>query len=247
MYERSCFSPKDERSCYFSCVAEVTEGTHGAPGEQRTGGPDADRFDGRRERGRRTRASILATAVDIASVDGLEGLTIGRLATELGMSKSGLFAHFGSKEELQLATIDAARDVFIEEVVHPVRTAGRGLPRLRALLDAHLAYLRRNVFKGGCFFSAARMEFDSRPPGPVRDAIAQQTDDWLALLAALVHAAQEAGHLDPDIEPEQLAFELDALQAAANVSYQLRGDETVFDRADRAVEARLEAAALAAR
>jgi AcrR family transcriptional regulator len=207
----------------------------------------ASRSDGRRERGRRTRASILATAVDIASVEGLEGLTIGRLATELGMSKSGLFAHFGSKEELQLATIDAARDVFIEEVVHPVRTAGRGLPRLRALLDAHLAYLRRNVFKGGCFFGAARMEFDSRPPGPVRDAISQQTDDWLALLAARVHAAQEAGHLDPDIEPEQLAFELDALQAAANVSYQLRGDETVFDRADRAVEARLEAAALAAR
>jgi AcrR family transcriptional regulator len=186
-------------------VAEVTD--------------DATRSDGRRERGRRTRASILATAVDIASVEGLEGLTIGRLATELGMSKSGLFAHFGSKEELQLATIGAARDVFIEEVVHPVRTAGRGLPRLRALLEAHLAYLRRNVFQGGCFFGAARMEFDSRPPGPVRDAIAQQTDDWLALLAARVHAAQEAGHLDPDIEPEQLAFELDALQAAANVSY----------------------------
>jgi AcrR family transcriptional regulator len=233
LYERSCFLAKDERSCYFSRVAEVTDA--------------ASRSDGRRERGRRTRASILATAVDIASVEGLEGLTIGRLATELGMSKSGLFAHFGSKEELQLATIDAARDVFIEEVVHPVRTAGRGLPRLRALLDAHLAYLRRNVFKGGCFFGAARMEFDSRPPGPVRDAIAQQTDDWLALLAARVHAAQVAGHLDPDIEPEQLAFELDALQAAANVSYQLRGDETVFDRADRAVEARLEAAALAAR
>ena len=202
-------------------------------------------LDGRRERGRRTRESILATAVDLASVEGLEGLTIGRLAGELGMSKSGLFAHFGSKEELQLATIEAARDVFIEEVVHPVRTAGRGLPRLRALLDAHLAYMRRNVFSGGCFFGAARMEFDSRPPGPVRDAIAQQTDDWLALLAARVHAAQDAGHLDPDIEPEQLAFELDALQAAANVSYQLRGDETVFDRAARATEARLAAATVA--
>jgi AcrR family transcriptional regulator len=203
-----------------------------------------DRADGRRERGRRTRTSILATAADIASVEGLEGLTIGRLATELGMSKSGLFAHFGSKEELQLATIDAARDVFIAEVVHPVRAAGGGLPRLRALLDAHLAYLRRDVFSGGCFFSAARMEFDSRPAGPVRDAIAKQTDDWLALLAARVHAAQAAGHLDPDVEPEQLAFELDALQGAANVGYQLRGDETVFDRADCAVEARLAAATL---
>jgi AcrR family transcriptional regulator len=228
-YERSCFLAKDERSCYVSGVTEVTGSDH----------PDA-----RRERGRRTRASILATAVDIASVEGLEGLTIGRLAGELGMSKSGLFAHFGSKEELQLATIDAAREVFIEEVVHPVRAAGRGLPRLRALLDAHLAYLRREVFRGGCFFGAARMEFDSRPPGPVRDAITRQTDDWLALLAARVRAAQEAGHLDPEIEPEQLAFELDALQAAANVSYQLRGDPTVFDRAQRAVQARLDAAAL---
>jgi AcrR family transcriptional regulator len=213
-------------------VAEVTE---------------SDRSDGRRERGRRTRASILATAVDIASVEGLEGLTIGRLATELGMSKSGLFAHFGSKEELQLATIDAARGVFIEEVVHAVRAAGRGLPRLRALLDAHLAYMRREVFRGGCFFGAARMEFDGRPPGPVRDAIAKQTDDWLALLAARVRAAQEAGHLDPDVEPEQLAFELDALQAAANVSFQMRGDESVFDRAKRAIDARLGAAAIAVR
>ena len=201
-----------------------------------------DPADGRRERGRRTRASILATAVDLASVEGLEGLTIGRLATELGMSKSGLFAHFGSKEELQLATIDAARDVFIAEVVHPVRAAGGGLPRLRALLDAHLAYLRRDVFSGGCFFSAARMEYDSRPPGPVRDAIAKQADDWLALLVARVQAAHAAGHLDPDVEPEQLAFELDALQVAANVGYRLRGDDTVFDRADRAVRARLDAA-----
>jgi AcrR family transcriptional regulator len=240
LYERSCFLAKDERSCYLVAVTEVTEGT-----PRGTGGSDADRSDARRERGRRTRASILATAVDIASVEGLEGLTIGRLASELGMSKSGLFAHFGSKEELQLATIDAAREVFIEQVVHPVRTAGRGLPRLRALLDAHLAYMRRDVFSGGCFFGAARMEFDSRPPGPVREAITQQTDDWLALLAARVHAAQEAGHLDPTIEPEQLAFELDALQAAANVSYQLRGDEAVFDRAQRAVEARLAAATVA--
>jgi AcrR family transcriptional regulator len=241
-------------------VTEVTHGArpsdhgasrHGASGARSAsephGGSDSEdaRSDGRRERGKRTRASIVATAVDVASVEGLEGLTIGRLATELGMSKSGLFAHFGSKEELQLATIEAARDVFIEEVVHPVRTAGRGLPRLQALLDAHLAYLRREVFAGGCFFSAARMEFDGRPAGPVRDAIAKQTDDWLALLAARVHAAQEAGHLDPDIEPEQLAFELDALQAAANASYQLRRDASVFDRAQRAVEGRLAAATVA--
>jgi AcrR family transcriptional regulator len=211
-------------------VAQVTE--HGS-----------DRIDGRRERGRRTRASILATAVDIASVEGLEGLTIGRLASELGMSKSGLFAHFGSKEDLQLAAIDAAREIFIARVVEPARSADRGLPRLRALLDAKLAYLRDEAFRGGCFFDAARMEYDSRPPGPVRDAILKQTDDWLEHLAGRIRAAQDEGHIDPEIEPEQLAFEIDALQSAANVNYQLRSDATVFDRVERAIQARLAAAA----
>jgi AcrR family transcriptional regulator len=205
-------------------VAEVTQG---------------DRIDGRRERGRRTRASILATAVDIASVEGLEGLTIGRLAAELGMSKSGLFAHFGSKEELQLATIEAARETFIDAVVAPARAAERGLPRLRALLDAKLAYLRGEIFRGGCFFDAARMEYDGRPPGPVRDAIIQQADDWLEHLTARIRAARDAGHIDADIEPEQLAFELDALHAAANVNYQLKHDAAVFDRVERAIEDRL--------
>ena len=200
--------------------------------------------DGRRERGRQTRASILASAVDLASVEGLEGLTIGRLATSLNMSKSGLFAHFGSKEELQLEAIRAAREIFIEEVVEPARTAARGLPRLRAMLDAKLAYLRTEVFRGGCFFDAARMEFDGRPPGPVRDAIMQQAEDWLDLLAARIRAAQDAGHLDPDIEPEQLAFEVDALYGAANVRYQLRRDEAVFDRVQRAVENRLRSVTL---
>ena len=125
--------------------------------------------DGRRERGRRTRESILRAAVDIASVEGLEGLTIGRLASELSMSKSGLFAHFGSKEELQLATIGAARDTFVAEVVTPALSAPRGLPRLEALLERKLVYLRGEVFRGGCFFEAARVEYDSRPPGSVRD------------------------------------------------------------------------------
>jgi AcrR family transcriptional regulator len=200
-------------------------------------------LDGRRERGRRTRESILATAVDIASVEGLEGLTIGRLASELGMSKSGLFAHFGSKEELQLATIAAAGEIFVAEVVEPARAAERGLPRLAALLEAKLDYLRRGVFRGGCFFDAARLEYDSRHPGPVRDAIFEEFAAWSQLVADLIRSAQRAGHLDPQADPEQLAFELDAIGSAANLRFQINRDAEAFERAQRAIEGRLHALA----
>jgi AcrR family transcriptional regulator len=200
-------------------------------------------LDGRRERGRRTRESILATAVDIASVEGLEGLTIGRLASELGMSKSGLFAHFGSKEELQLATIAAAREIFVAEVVEPARAAERGLPRLAALLEAKLDYLRRGVFRGGCFFDAARLEYDSRHPGPVRDAIFEEFAAWSQLVADLIRSAQRAGHVDPQADPEQLAFELDAIGSAANLRFQINRDAEAFERAQRAIEGRLHALA----
>ncbi|HEX8188504.1 MAG TPA: helix-turn-helix domain-containing protein, partial [Pyrinomonadaceae bacterium] len=125
----------------------------------------------RRAHGERTRQAILEAAVDIASEEGLEGLTIGRLAAELSMSKSGLFAHFGSKEELQLATVEAARDVFVREVVRPAFGAPRGLARLWQLCDVWLGYVRREVFRGGCFFAAAAAEFDGRP-GAVRDRVA---------------------------------------------------------------------------
>jgi AcrR family transcriptional regulator len=200
-------------------------------------------LDGRRERGRRTRESILATAVDIASVEGLEGLTIGRLASELSMSKSGLFAHFGSKEELQLATIAAAREIFVAEVVEPARAAERGLPRLAALLEAKLDYLRRGVFRGGCFFDAARLEYDSRHPGPVRDAILEEFAAWSQLVADLIRSAQRAGHLDPQADPDQVAFELDAIGSAANLRFQINHDAKAFERAQRAIEGRLHALA----
>jgi AcrR family transcriptional regulator len=205
---------------------------------------DVAELDGRRARGRRTRESILATAVDLASVEGLEGLTIGRLATELGMSKSGLFAHFGSKEELQLATIAAAREIFVAEVVEPARGAERGLPRLRALIDAKFDYIRRGVFKGGCFFDAARLEYDSRKPGPVRDAILDEFGAWSKLVTDFVMSAQREGHIDPAIDPEQLAFELDAIGTAANLRSQIQRDDEGFERARRAVDARLAAAAV---
>ena len=198
-------------------------------------------LDGRRERGRRTRESILETAVQLAPVEGIDGITIGRLARELGMSKSGLFAHFGSKEELQLATIDAAREIFVETVIAPAREAERGLPRLQALMDHWLAYMRREVFKGGCFFDAVRGEYNSRPPGPVRDAVWADFASWSEILVNRVKAAQAAGHLDPEADPEQVAFELDALGGAANVRFQLDRDEAWFERAREAIGARLAA------
>jgi AcrR family transcriptional regulator len=196
--------------------------------------------DGRRERGRRTRDSILDTAVQLASVEGLDGITIGRLASELGMSKSGLFAHFGSKEELQLATIDTAREIFVETVIAPVREAERGLPRLEALMDNWLGYMRREVFRGGCFFDAVRSEYNSRPPGPGRDAVWADFADWSKILVNRVKSAQAQGHLDPEADAEQVAYELDALGGAANVRFQLDRDPEWFERARTAIQARLE-------
>jgi len=113
--------------------------------------------------GKQTHQTILRTAVDVASVEGLEGLSIGRLATELGMSKSGLFAHFGSKEELQLAAIDTAVEIYATEVVQPAMAVEPGLARLQALMEAWLSYGERKVFRGGCFFAAIAVEFDGRP------------------------------------------------------------------------------------
>src|ERR1700680_1932895 len=144
--------------------------------------------DGRRLRGERTHGEILATAVDLGSREGLEGLTIGGLATHAGVSKSGLFAHFGSKQELQLATIEAARAIFLKEVIEPAFTAPAGLARLSAALAAWLAYFRRAVFPGGCFFQAASLEFDGRP-GPVRDRVVEVMSQWLDFLYCVLPGA----------------------------------------------------------
>ena len=208
--------------------------------------PQDDEADGRKRRGNRTRESILDTAADLASIEGLEGLTIGRLATELGMSKSGLFAHFGSKEELQLATIDAARRRFVDNVVRPSRELPRGRERVERLMNDWLAYYRGEIFRGGCFFNTVKAEFDSRSTGPVRDVVMDDAREFIAFLAREVRKAQEAGDLDPSIDPDQLAFELDAVGAAANQHFQLMHDEKVFERAATAIRTRLDAAATAA-
>jgi AcrR family transcriptional regulator len=181
----------------------------------------------------------LDEAVQIASEEGLEHLSIGRLANQLGVSKSGLFAHFGSKTELQVATVEAAREVFLDEVIGAARADG-GIDEVVSLTDAWLSYMEREVFRGGCFFVAAAMEFDGRP-GPVRDAIAALVGEWLMALEAAIQDAQEAGHLEAEIDPQQLAFELHALGMGANGAYQLYHDGAAFERARAAIRERLSA------
>jgi AcrR family transcriptional regulator len=176
-----------------------------------------------------TRQAILERAVDLASTDGLEGLTIGRLATDMGLSKSGLFGHFGSKEELQLATVEQAAGRFVSEVVEPVyRETPKGPERLRILVNRYLDHLADEVFPGGCFWAAASAEFDGRP-GPVRDAVKNGTAAWLA---ELERQAEAAGAEDP----RQLAFELHSLASGANQRFQLFGDREAFERARRGME-----------
>src|SRR5271170_778425 len=174
--------------------------------------------------GARTRTAILQTAADLASADGLDGLSIGRLASQLAMSKSGLFAHFGSKEELQLATIEEARKIYAQEVTEPGCAAGAGITRLHALCEAFLSYLERAVFPGGCFFASAMAEFDSKTPGPVRDRIAQCQNQWMATLEHAAAEAQHRGELAAGTDPQQLAFELEAALLSANWYYHLFND-----------------------
>jgi AcrR family transcriptional regulator len=190
------------------------------------------------EREGRTRNAILDRAADVASVEGLEGLTIGRLATDLRLSKSGLFRHFGSKQELQLATVERARQVLRREVMVVAAEAEPGLARLRALIEGYLDYLQREVFPGGCFLSAAAAEFDGRP-GAVRDAIAQASREWVSELEKQAKLARKLGELPADTDAAQLVFELNALATAANASYQLHRDRRAFRRARTAITQRL--------
>jgi len=192
----------------------------------------------RRAKGDRSRQAILEVAVHLASVEGLDGLTIGRLASETAMSKSGLFAHFGSKEDLQLATVDAARSIFIEKVIRPAFEAKKGLPRLRRLCEIWFDYAENHVFRGGCFFAAASAEFDSRP-GRVRGRIAEIMKEWLEVLRWAIVDAQEAGQFDLKMDAIQLAFEINALEIGANWALQLFADKQAFTRARTAVLERL--------
>ena len=189
----------------------------------------------------RTRQEILALAADLASAEGLEGLTIGRLAADLRMSKTGIFAHFGSKEELQLATVNRAKEVFLEQVIKPALAEPRGVKRLQAMLTSWLNYVERSVFRGGCFFAAASLEFDSRP-GRVRDHVAALTKAWMDALRSEIANAKAQKEIAPGTLPAQLAFELHAYVQEANWAYKLYGDRSAFSRARRAITDRIHSA-----
>lgn len=201
--------------------------------------------DGRVERGNQTRRTVLQRTMSIASVDGLEGLSLGKIATDLGLSKSGVFALFGSKEELQLATVRAAVDVFVEQVVRPVREEQAGVAKVWRLCEHWLDYSRRRVFPGGCFFYAASAEFDSRP-GPVHDEVAKARSDWTRYVERLLDEARLAGGFRDGTDPTdvpQLAFEFIALMELANAHSVLHEEPTAYGRAARGILDRLRAVA----
>src|SRR5215469_6678550 len=195
--------------------------------------------DRRRLRGDRTRHAILSHGARLASAEGLDAVSLRRLASDLGISKSGLFAHFGSKEELQLAIVDEAARIFTDEVIRPGLAPPRGVGRVRALCESFLSYIERRVFPGGCFFEAATAEFDSKP-GPVRDAIVEKNAYWSATIVRAIRQAQEAGEIDPGVDADQLGWELDCLLAGANDSHAVDAEPVALDRARRAISYRLD-------
>ena len=184
-----------------------------------------------------TRSEVLDVAMRRASIDGLEGLTIGRLADEVALSKSGLHGLFGSKEDLQVATFERAVENFTREVWQPVARRDPGLPRLLALVDRWIAYHRRRVLPGGCFVTTATVEFDARP-GPLREAVAQARRRMHGVLEADLRTAAEAGDLPADANPADTAFTLYALASAASQAIQLE-DPGAAARARRCMRAAL--------
>jgi AcrR family transcriptional regulator len=198
--------------------------------------------DGRRVRGEKTRRAILRRSMQIASVDGLDGLSLAGLAADLEMSKSGLFAHFGSKEELQLSTLRAARRVFSDQAVTPAKDVPEGVRRLEALLQAWFRYIGTDAFDGGCLLMQAAAEYDARP-GPVRDLVAETRRLWMDLLTEQVRVAVERGELDEATDPAQLAWELHAIGLGLNWDRQLYGGDAPAERARTAMAGRLRAAA----
>ncbi len=187
----------------------------------------------------RSRETILRTAANLATVEGINGLSLGRLAGAAGISKSGLFSHFGSKEELQVATVETARRIFGDIVVRPALAEPSGIARLQALTDRFLAHVGDGVFPGGCFFASVAAEVDTHP-GPIRDLAMNMVSEWLGHLRKAVMDAQAEGAIDPAEDPDQLAFELDAYLLLANAQFVASADAACLDRARRAVSRRVE-------
>lgn len=196
----------------------------------------------RRSDGERTHAAILGAALRLASIEGLGSLTIGRLARELEISKSGVFAHFRSKQRLQWETVEAAGEIFAREVLQPGLAAPEGLAQLESLCEAYLSYVERGVFPGGCFFAHLLAEFDA-PSGSIHDEVVKVQQGWLGLLEGLIGTAQQRGELDQATNPEQLAFELYAPLELANYLATLYRDSSIIDRGRNAVQATIARAA----
>ena len=206
-----------------------TSGPPQAPGrEPRTRAP-----------GNRSRARVLEHAAALATLEGLDGVSIARIAAATGMPKSSVYVLFGSKQELQLATIDAARASFIRHVVTPaITTTPPGRHRLQRLCDGYLDYVEQRIFPGGCFFVTASAEMGGRH-GPVRDRVALYQQQWRQLLSETTRQAHTAHELAPGTDPDQLAFELGAILAGSDIAAILHDDNAIIDRARQAVRARL--------
>ena len=197
----------------------------------------------RTKQGEQTRLLILRAAVSMASSEGLESLTIGKLAAELKMSKSGLFAHFKSKEDLQLSTFNEACVIFNEEIIQPALKMRKGVERLWTLCKVWLEYGDRAVFFGGEFFTNVAAEYDGRQ-GPMRDIVAKTMRDWLRYMERLLRESIETGELKSDTDAEQIAFEFNALFYGASLAFQLNMDHTTGERMKKAVRDKLLAVAV---
>ncbi len=184
----------------------------------------------------KSRAHSLDQAVALASLVGLEGLSIGVLADRLEMSKSGMAGRFGSKEQLQLATLEQAAEVFRQTVYEPAAGAPPGLRRLRAICECWLAYLADCPFPGGCFLTTASVEFDARE-GPVKERVKQLMARWLGVLEHEAARAIDGGELPPDRDPGDIAFTLNALAVGTNCDYQLHHDRRALEQARRMMDA----------
>jgi AcrR family transcriptional regulator len=183
-----------------------------------------------------TRDAIIRRAADIGSVEGLEGITIGRLATDLEMSKAGVIGHFGTKEELQLATLELAAELFIEQVWKPVENLRPGLERLLGICEAWTRYADEPILSGGCFIAAVSFEFDGRA-GRVHDELKQVVGRWRKTLVREISVAIADGDLPADLDPEQAAFSMEALAAGMNPARQLYGDTSAAEWSRRAMHA----------
>src|SRR5439155_23374709 len=195
-------------------------------------GPDGGGRAGRKPRadGVESRRTILLAAANLATTRGLEGLSIGELAQHIGMSKSGLYAHFKSKEELELATIETAAEIFVRDVLGPAGKSPGGLPRVLALSEAFLRHLERRVFPGGCFFATVAVQLASRPGRP-RDRVMALQRRWLDQFAEALGQAVAGGELPRDTDIDQLVFEITAMLLRSNFAWVVTGETRVLEQA----------------